>query len=327
LSIRAIDETNIVNSHVDRQFTYYKIKEIGNCWEDTENGISQIMSRVIMGLHSVVVNFSLVVVSDGINCNIFLGVENIPGANEILSGLLYSNFPSIKLSDCEVSFVEAIENVNTFSNVGFIKGNPSGLEHGSQLDNIINGLKGKRWCYIVNAQPILKKDTIEQQKFFLDEYSKSSVLKDVSFSDTDNVENTSYKKIYLHADKYNEQMEQYNEKYAEAISVGEWKVTVQFGATNEADSYLLGGLIASAFYGEFSNPEAPHLIMGNGVMLSEGIANDIQNNVIGNFPYPIISTYLTSNELAIYFLDKGTTFIYILLFQIDDIYNGYTEKI
>ncbi len=300
LSIRAVDETDEAEFDVESRFTYYRIKEIANCWEDIESGISQIMSRVIIGLHSIVVKFSLVVVSDGVNCNVFLGIEKIPGANEILAGLLYGNFPSIKLSDCEVSFGEALENIHAFTNVGFIKGNPSGLEQGSQLDNIINGLKSKRWCYVVNAQPILKRDTIMQQKFFLDEYSKSSVLKDVSFSDTDNVENTSYRKIYLHADKYSEQMEQYNEKYNEAINVGEWAVTVQYGATTEADSYLLGGLIASSFYGEMSTPEAPHLIMGNNITLTEGIAKNVQENIIGDFPYPIISSFLTSNELAIY---------------------------
>lgn len=300
LSIRAVDETSDIEFDTAKSFIYYKVEEIANCWEDTEDGISQIMSRIILGLHSVVLNFSLLVISDGIVCKIFAGVENVPGANEILKGLLYGSFTSIKLSEDEVSFSQAVENSHLFSNVGFIKGNPSKLECGSQMDNIINGLKGKKWCYIVNAQPILKSETIEQQKFFLDEYSKSSVLKDVSFSDTDNVENTSYKKVYLHADKYNEQIEQFNEKYNEAVSIGEWAVTVQFGATAEADSYLLGGLLASSFYGETSTPEAPHLIMGRNITLTEGVVQNTQTGIIGEFAYPLISSFLTSNELAIY---------------------------
>lgn len=300
LSIRAVDEVFEVDFGVEMPFVYYKIDEVANCWMDLEDGITQIMSRVILGLHSAMVKFSFIVVNDGVISNIYIGIENFEGSKEVLGGLLCGNFPSINLSKEDITFDDAVENSFEFCNTGFIKGNPSRLVQGSQIDSVINGMKGKKWCYIVNAQPIPKNDTIMHQKFFLDEYSKCSVLKEISFSDTDNVENTSYRKNYLHADKYNDQMEQYNEKYSQAISIGEWAVTVQFGATTEADAYLLGGLIGSLFYGEDSTPEAPHLIMGRNIQLSQGIAQNVQSDIIGDFMYPTISSYLTSNELACY---------------------------
>ena len=43
LSIRAIDETNNVNSHVDRQFTYYKVKEIA---KDTGVNVFTVATRI-----------------------------------------------------------------------------------------------------------------------------------------------------------------------------------------------------------------------------------------------------------------------------------------
>lgn len=305
LSIRAENEAKAEDVDFDAalSFVYYKIDEVANCWMDLEDGITQIMSRVIMGLHSAEVNFSFIVVNDGVVSNVYIGIQNFEGSKEVLAGLLCGNFPSIILSEGpekNITFDEVIKSDVGFCNVGFIKGNPSKLVQGSQMDSVINGMRGKKWCYIVNAVPIPKKYTIMHQKFFLDEYSKSSILKEISFSDTDNVENTSYRKSYLHADKYNEQMEQYNEKYSEAVSIGEWAVTVQFGATTEADAYLLGGLIGSLFYGETSTPEAPHMIMGSNIQPSQGIVRNSRTDIIGSFEYPTISSYLTSNELACY---------------------------
>lgn len=309
LSVRSLDQVpeKEVN-FIRKEFTYYKIKEIADCWEKSESGIEDIMARLIIGMHSVMVDFSLIIINDGIKCDIFVGVKKMEGGKDVLSGLLQGNFPAIKLEGEDIAFNAAIENIGEFSNVGFIKGNPGKAEYGSQMDTVINGLKGKKWCYVVNAMPVSKKETIEQQRFFLDEYSKSSILREVSFNRTDNTENISYKQIYSHAEKYNEQMEQYNEKYNEAVSMGEWIVTIQFGATNEADSYLLGGLISSAFYGQGSAPENPHLIMrkkssptvAENILLTEGLATNNRNDIIGAFTYPLLSNYLTSNELAIY---------------------------
>ena len=303
LSTRAEKMIENVQFDTGVRFTYYKITEIANNWEDLEGGISQIMSRVIMGLHSVFVDCSFIVLSDGVNCHVFVGIKKQEKANEILKGLLCGNFPTLGLSD-EISFDEAFQNtvgdIHTFSHVGFIKGNPSCLQKGSQQDNIVNGLKGKKWCYVITAKPIDKPTTIQHQKVFLNEYSQSSVLKEVTFSNTNNVENTSYKQEYLHTQKYNEQMEQYNHKINEAVNVGEWVVTIQYGATTIADSYLLGGLFASSFYGETSTPEAPHLIMGKSAVLTEGLATNYSMEIFENFVYPIVSSYLTSNELAIY---------------------------
>ncbi|MCC8015599.1 MAG: ATP-binding protein, partial [Eubacterium sp.] len=310
LSVMAEDCIDSSNLQYDlsNEYLYYKVNGIANSWEDLENGISQLISTIIIGLHSSALSVSFIVLGDGNDTNIYVGVnidkESVRDNGQVLLGLLSGNLPAINIDTKNNNYNEykfaQIVNSNEFSSVGFIKGNPSILEKGSQLDFIINGIKGKKWCYIVNAIPLTKNETITHQKLFLDESSKSSMLNDVSFSDTDNVENTSYKKTYFAADKYNELMEQYSEKYNAATNVGEWAVTIQYGTTNESDAALLSGLLVSLYYGTESTPEPVHQIKGINARLSEGILENIQTDIIENFGYPILSTFLNSKELAIY---------------------------
>lgn len=310
LSIMAEDsiDSTALTYNKENEYIYYRVNGIANSWKELENGISQLMTTVIMGLHSVGLSVSMIVSGDINGVRVYFGVNKDKEGNndngQVLLGLLSGDLPSINIDLDNDTYnkhsFQQIVDIEKCGSVGFIKGNPSIVEDMSQLDSIINGMKGKEWYYIVNAMPLPKTDTISHQKIFLDESAKSSLLKDVSFSDTDNAENTSYKKIYFAADKYNELMEQYGKKYNEATSIGEWAVTLQYAATSESDAELLAGLLVSLFYGENSAPEPVHRIKGVNARLSEGILDNTQRDIIDNFDYPILSTFINSKELGIY---------------------------
>ena len=309
LSVMAKDwvDSSCLSYNNDNEYVYYRVNGIADLWKGTENGISQLMTTVIMGLYSVSLSASMIVLGDSNETSIYLGVnKDKDGKNEnghVLLGLLSGNLPSIDIDAhntySEYNFRQVVD-TEKYDAVGFLKGNPSIIENMSQLDFVINGMKGKKWCYIVNARPLSKATTISHQKLFLDESAQSSILKDVSFSDTDNTENISYKKTYFAADKYNELMEQYSEKYSEATKIGEWLVTLQYATTNESDANLLSGLLVSSFFGDNSTPEPVHQIKSINAKISEGIVDNILKDVIDNFDYPILSTFMSSKELAIY---------------------------
>lgn len=299
------------------EFVYYKINGIANSWKDLENGISQLMSKVIIGLHSAGLPVSMIVSGDVNETSVYFGVNKDNNDNEqVLLGLLLGDLPSINIDSYNDAYntygFHQVVDVEKYSSVGFIKGNPSTIENMSQLDFIITGMKGKKWCYIVNAIPRLKEVTIRRQTSFLDECARVSILKDVSFSNTDNSENTSYKKTYFAADKYNELMEQYSEKCNESISMGEWIVSVQYATATKSDAALLSGLLVSQYNGDNSKPESVHKIRDDYKRVSEGINvnnlkevyPDLFENVgdEGPYPddYPIISSLLSSRELGIY---------------------------
>lgn len=304
-SITDVCYENLLLSTGEKYF-YFKINEIGENWGECENGISQVMRSLFVGLHAVSVPFSMILKSDGVSVCTYFGIDIRSNENNdvVLRGLLQGSFPTVKLeqdkTNTAVFTFEQIVEQEKYTSGGFIKGNPSRIENKSSADVVINGLGNRQWCYIINARPVLKQQTLQRQKAFLDESSVTSELKEVSFSSTNNNENTSFKKMSYVAEKFNEKLEEYNDKYVDAMSVGEWNVTVQYGATSDSDAELLAGLMVSSLYGEESKPESVHRIKCSNIKLFEGVVVNAKSDIINKFDFPLFSNYLTSNELAIF---------------------------
>lgn len=285
-------------------YYYLKIAAVGNCWDEKEESISQTLASVFSGLHSVKVPFSMLVRGNGAFVDIYYGFQlNHGSEDEILQGLLQASLPLVEIEknpDGGLLCLRDIVHDGELPCGGFIKGNPSAKGKKCALDMLINGMQNKQWCFAVHARPVERELTVYRQNIFMREATMISELLDVSFSGTNNDENTSAKKTYHEAKKYNEKLEGFCEKYAEALSVGEWEVTVQYAAQRKGDADLLAGLIVSQFYGENSAPETLRHICCENYKLTDCVVSDVNSNIIAEFDYPMISNYLTSNELAIY---------------------------
>lgn len=280
---------------------YFKVNAIGNCWDEKQVSICESISAIFMGLHAVNIPFSMIVKSEGTYVEIYYGFHYEKGhEDEVLRGLMTATLPALEIESALLPTFDDIIKKDEYVYGGFVKGNPSARENGSSIDLIINGMGKKKWCFVINARPIARKKTIEHQGVFLNVASGVSELLDVSFSDTNNSENTSSKKVYYEASKFSEKTEGFCEKYSEALNVGEWTVTLQYAAKNESDARLLSGLLVSLFYGENSKPEVPRSIYCQNYKISQTIIDDCESDIIAGFEYPKVSSFLTSNELAIY---------------------------
>ena len=296
-----------IQSKKPMNFCYFKITGIANCWDKNEETISTTINSVFSGLHAIGIPFSMVVKSEGTSVEIYYGISISNGSSndEVLFGLLNANLPYLSVvldgnENPQPYVFNQILKANVYSNGGFIKGNPTARKENASIDFLINGMKGKKWSFVINAKPVTRNKTVEHQGVFLSFASRLSELQDVSFSATNNVENTTSKKIYHEAEKLNEKIEAFCDKYSEALNVGEWQVTLQYAATTDNDAKLLAGLLVSLFYGDDSKPETLRHICCNNFMISDSVIGDFNKNIIPGYEYPIISNVLTSNELAVY---------------------------
>lgn len=294
------DETN--------RFIYLKINEISKRWITDEMPIWQLMRDVFVGLYSIDVPLSYVLSSDGNSISVYIGssVERI----EALSNMLKGIFPHIKYQSENRSgkmlynYAECVRSAKNCCYNGYIKGNPTGRKNFSntyQIDSVIRGMRGIPWVISVFAHPIDKVNTLRRQQYWMTIASNCSLFSQLSYSDTDNIETTTYKKSYLHSEQLSKKVEKFCQLGAESISSGEWCTTINFFSNTDKNSHLLAGLLTSAFYGDDSEPEPVHAIF-NSCNSCYPIVNGMKyiHKSFCNLDYPKYSTLLTSRELAVY---------------------------
>lgn len=281
---------------------YFKIKEIGKRSADDKRSVLEYMTNVIIGLYSVDATFSVVFQSVRGELQVYIGTES---DNVVaLSGLLKGSYGMIDLSDdCSFNH-DSIISGHQYRYGGFLLGNPGVSEKESlnnPIDKIVKGMGSNDWIVTVTALPMDKQEVISLHKKWMIEASECSELHEVSFSTTDSRENMSLNKHYSQSDAYYEKVKAFCDKLQEGISVGEWCVTVNYAASNESTSKLLGGLLVSSYYGESSKPETIHAVKqeNNFVFSFYGDIKKHSEFLEGKITYPKYATYLSSKELGI----------------------------
>lgn len=290
-----------------RNYAYFKITEISNLWCAQERPLWDIMSEVFISLHSHNVAVSTVFNCDGDKIDVYIGgeLQYLEVIKNTYSGVL----PQLQLAR-NTSFNEAIFysdtvlNSQMFTNGGFLKGNPTGSEDfyfPNQLERVIRGMQNKKWQISIFAHPVSKTQSIAKQHMWLTIATECSQLSDVSYTDCDNVETTSYKKSYFHSEQYSKKIQDFVDKSEESIAVGEWCTVINFSSTSPENSKLLGGLLSSAYYGEESVPEPVHSVyFPDGAFCRLINAGNYTHNLFCNAEYPFYGTYLSSRELSVY---------------------------
>ncbi len=288
-------------------YAFFKITEISKLWELQERPLWDILTEVFISLHSQNADVSTVFNCDGNKIDVFIGgpFQFTEAVKNTYSAIMPQiQFTVNKHSNEEVFTAESVLDCQKWNNGGFIKGNPTGCESfvfSDQLEKVIRGMKNKKWQISVFAHPVNKAESINRQHMWLTNATECSELSDVTYTDSDNLETTSYKKSYFHSEQYSKKVEAFVNKSEESVAEGEWLTTINFATTNYENAKLLGALLSSAYFGEESQPEPVHPLYYPENSFGRLInANLYTHRSFCDEDYPLYGTFLSSKELAVY---------------------------
>ncbi len=287
-------------------FVYMQITEVSNVWELQELPFCQLVTEVFVALHSLSFPVSVVFSKDDSKLRLFMGadIRYIEALKNTLVGVLPQlRFAKNSMNNDDILMADTVLNSTTWTYGGFLKGNPTGSESfvfSNQIEKVINGMHNKRWQISIFASPLKRSESIAKHHMWLTRATECSELSEISYTDNDNLETTTYKKNYFHSEQYYKKVMEFCQKAEEGVSFGEWCVSVNFAAIGSEDAHLLGGLMTSAFFGEESTPEPIHPVYHPSGHVSR-VVNCMQytHNKFCEFPYPVYGTILTSKELAV----------------------------
>ena len=301
------ETSEIIDDKESSGYVYLKLDEISKRWITDEMPVWDLMTNFFVGLFSVRIPFSFVLKGEGNGISFYIGstIDRI----EVLSNMLVGVIPQLRYKKADgggdriFSFSEIYSN-STCVCGGYLKGNPTGNDHFQnvyQIDAVIKGMREKSWIISLFAQPVGKSDTLLRQQQWMTKASNCSVFNELTYSETDGLETTSYKKEYFHSGQLSKKVMAFCEKISDSISSGEWCTTINFLSDSNENVHLLGGLLTSAYYGGDSEPEPVHAVY-NKTAIREPIVigTKYMHSSYCDMLYPKYSTMLSSRELAIY---------------------------
>lgn len=286
---------------------YFKITEISNLWQLQERPLWDILTEAFISLHSHCIAVSTVFNCDGNKIDVYIGgqLQHFEVIKNTYAGILPQFQLSLNESSNEAIYAAVqVLNNEAWTDGGFLKGNPTGSESfifSNQLEKVIRGMQNKKWQISIFAVPINKCESVARHHMWLTLATECSQLSDVTYSDNDNLETTTYKKSYFHSEQYNKKIQAFTDKLEESIALGEWCTSINFASTSEENSKLLGGLMTSAYFGEESVPEPVHPIYHPKGSFAR-LINPIKytHNAYCDYPYPLYGNFLSSKELSIF---------------------------
>jgi len=250
------------------ELLYLRITELSRRWVTEAQPVWKLMEELFIGLYAMAAPVSLVFSSDGNAVSVYIGASQ--RHIESLPAMLRGVFPRIRWSETDsgiqlFSYAQAAGRQLPCG--GFLKGDPTGSENflaPFQIDAVIQAMAGRPWTLALFAQPVKKASTLTRQQHWLHYATLCSTLTQITYSSTDNAENTTYRQSYYEGEQYVKKVDGFCQRALEALSLGEWCLSFNFSAASEQDVRLLGGLLTAAFYGEESEPEPVHAIFRTG---------------------------------------------------------------
>ncbi len=289
------------------ELLYLRITELSRRWVTEAQPVWKLMEELFIGLYAMAAPVSLVFSSDGNAVSVYIGASQ--RHIESLPAMLRGVFPRIRWSETDsgiqlFSYAQAAGRQLPCG--GFLKGDPTGSENflaPFQIDAVIQDIAGRPWTLALFAQPVKKASTLTRQQHWLHYATLCSTLTQITYSSTDNAENTTYRQSYYEGELYVKKVDSFCQRALEALSLGEWCLSFNFSAASEQDVRLLGGLLTAAFYGEESEPEPVHAIFRTGpgnAPLVDGEEFRHTAFMGQDIPFPRYASYVSSRALAVF---------------------------
>ena len=302
-------EDTVIPEPVLNELYFFRVNGISKNWDETTEPVWKKASELFTGLHSL--SRPIVIVFKEENGQFYCYIGTTPDVLELLPGVFRGVFRKMDIyGETEgggISLFSAPDVITPghFSFGGYIKGDPtSNMTNTSSypMDEIIRGMSGKDWCITIAAYPENKKNSIVRSELWMTTSSNCSEVQQVTITEEYRGGTFSHNKNYSQCQIYSDVVEGFVKRSNEAVSKGEWVVSVNYATNDEMETKLLGAMIVSAFFGEDSYPEPIHAISMEGENIPVPKCDILHYDYLDSVGYPRYATILSSEGLAKYAL-------------------------
>ncbi|MCD7884705.1 MAG: DUF87 domain-containing protein [Lachnospiraceae bacterium] len=306
-------------SVIERKAAFLRVMGITRFWgKDEDLDSNTLMADILSGIQDKGIGFIFAVKGCGDDIEVYLGVEK--SHLESLKSTLVSMFPAIELREIDdIDGQDAWETIVPYdlTSGGIVCGKPTnkmaaeGRDQRLQMDQLIRGLIGRNFLYVVVAMALGSDKVVKLHDRLLEEMSVTFEHIKENYSRA-GAGTGIEKQSYNHA-RYMENLEKMEKSYNDGISRGMWNVTAYFGTYGEGrgnhNAVSVGNLIRAVFSGEESIPERMNVSMFDDlrrlkqlltIMVIPGtLTNDYRNHPLEKYAAYRYATLLNSNELAV----------------------------
>ena len=236
--------------------TLLRIEAVADFWSGQLRGISGSLSEsartLLSGLHGARLPVLYLISSVPPNISVWVGVKRQTMEAEALRGSLRGSFPDIRLSPSAARVdqfpITELRNSLVITGIPSHKLNAqSGLEQ-DQIEIVCRGLKDRRWIYVVHAEPVLPVEVIRQAN------EAAARIRDVQA--TFLLKNSATDHDNRLAQRYVDLLEVHHRRLEMGLSQGMWAVQAMFLTDDPFAAGRAKGLLAGAFSGQASVPQA-----------------------------------------------------------------------
>ena len=248
------------------EIKFIRVRGITRFWDEKDSLDSNcLISDLLSGLHKAELGFIYFIKGSEEEIEIYLGIDRDCLNN--LKSILTSVFPSIEVQDIpDISAIlpTGIQFGGIACGIPSNKMKPDDNNKRLQIDQIIRGLYGKNFVYMVLATAIPQEKTIEFHDTIMDEMTAVSEYMKENRSLAN--EGVSFERQSFVHIRYFENLEKMEEMYNNGTGRGMWYVSTLFGTYGDKpltyDDSCVANLIKATFSGEESKPESLKTIRG-----------------------------------------------------------------
>ena len=245
---------------------FVRVMGITRFWDENESLDSNaLISDLLSGLHKADMGFIYFIKGSEESIELYIGIDEDCLQN--LKSILVSVFPAIELievTDVGSILPKTIQFGGIASGIPSNKMKPEDKNKRLQIDQILRGLYGKNFVYMVLATAIEAETSIRCHDEIMDEMTAvSEYLKENKTLANEGI--TYERQSFVHI-RYFDNLKQMEEMYNNGTGRGMWYASILFGTYGEReltyDDSCVANLIKATFSGIDSRPENLRTIRG-----------------------------------------------------------------
>ena len=218
--------------------------------EDVTSSLHNATEGLLCGLHGARLSCLFVVASNPPDLHVMVGARTNDMGQDTLGAMLQGSFSDVRLVDVGKFDTDAIADLRhalLLTGVPTRKVDTESGHEEDQIETICRGLKGRRWLYVVNAEPVPPIEVAAQANELAARIRdiQATVLSKTGAADHDN----------RLARRCIELLEAQAKRLETALSQGMWNTTTALFARDALTAGQAKGLLSGAFGGRDSVPQ------------------------------------------------------------------------